>query len=158
MAVMNPLPVFDTDSITYSDVSLNQGSWHRAIVVARHLFEHGIWDGHTPITIHNPYNTHHEMGWSYPLQENVHYTIKGREDINRRHFLVIPHNGRDLLVQQPELSDDDLAELGELPYGARVVTVRAWETHETNKRLAEVKKLPYVSTDMVGLRILIGSI
>jgi hypothetical protein len=41
----------------------NTGDFHRAIAVARHLFDAGKWPNHTETTvvISNPHNVHYEL-------------------------------------------------------------------------------------------------
>jgi hypothetical protein len=48
---------FDQDAIAL-DGPNDDGAWHRALDLARHLVANGIWDSSTPITLHNAQALH----------------------------------------------------------------------------------------------------
>lgn len=65
---------FDSSKITIASGRWDQGAWHRAIDIARDLFERGQWDGTTPLDIHDPYQTHAQMQrdrWQMEAEHNA---------------------------------------------------------------------------------------
>lgn len=75
-----PCPVIKTAAVTYTG-RMDGGAWDRAIDVARRLRAAGLWDGQTPIAIHDPYPLHRAlaMGDVTPeeLEPGTHYTLAG---------------------------------------------------------------------------------
>lgn len=59
---MNPDSVLITDGGAW-----DTGAFHRAMEVARDLFEAGRWDGNTPLRIVDPYHLHGEYAGLQPI-------------------------------------------------------------------------------------------
>lgn len=54
-------PAFSTDQIKLSGPHTDQGAFDRAVLVARHLFETGQWDGRSEIVIADPYDAYRQL-------------------------------------------------------------------------------------------------
>jgi len=59
----NPTPrkPFSTDRVKIGRGSWDRGAWHRAIEIARRLYDAGRWDGRGTLTIHNTYRLHQRL-------------------------------------------------------------------------------------------------
>ena len=74
------LPALDSQAVSYTG-RVDGGAWARAVDVARRFVAAGLWDGRTPITIHDPYLLHAALahGDITPdeLEPGTHYQVGG---------------------------------------------------------------------------------
>lgn len=67
------------DNVKISSGAIDEGAWHRAVVIANALIKAGAWDGKTgTLWIANPYAAHARMAMHgvEALEAQEHYRIE----------------------------------------------------------------------------------
>lgn len=76
------MPNYDVnEQVKHAGSGQNTGGWHRAIEVARMLYEAGKWNGQGILTVIDPYDTHRIASYDWlggvaALKEGTHYRIE----------------------------------------------------------------------------------